>query len=284
MSEAEPLVRDISDTARWAAFHRAIETERPDAVFRDPLARRLAGSRGEAMHNALEAGNRPDWPWVVRTYLYDQFIADQIAHGADMVVNVAAGLDARPYRMELPASLHWIEIDLPAIVDYKEDVLRDQTPRCVLERERLDLADEQARREVFERLGRRAQRVVILTEGLLIYLTAGQVAELARDLARPQSFRSWIIDLASPGLVAMLNRYLQQPLGQAGAQLQFGPEEGPLFFDPHGWKPADVRPLLQTAAKLNRLRFWMRLLALLPASNGRQGRRPWGGVCLLTRA
>ncbi len=134
MGEPEPLVRDISDTARWAAFHRAVETERPDAVFRDPLARRLAGSRGEAMHNALETGNRPDWPWVVRTHLYDQFIADQIAQGADMVVNVAAGLDARPYRMELPATLHWIEIDLPGILDYKEDILRDQTPRCVLER------------------------------------------------------------------------------------------------------------------------------------------------------
>jgi methyltransferase (TIGR00027 family) len=284
VSESEPLVRDISDTARWAAFHRAVETERADAVFRDPLARRLAGSRGEEMYQALEAGNRPSWPWVVRTYLYDHFIADHVAKGADMVVNLAAGLDARPFRMALPESLQWVEIDLPGILDYKEDVLRDQTPRCALERVRLDLADEPARREIFDRLGERAKKAVIVTEGLLIYLTASQVAALARDLAHTPSFQSWIIDLASPGLVAMLNRHLQQPLGQAGAQLQFGPEEGPFFFNPHGWKPADVRPLLQTAAKLKRLPFWMRLLALLPASNGRQGRRPWGAVCLLARS
>jgi O-methyltransferase involved in polyketide biosynthesis len=42
---AEPLVRNIADTARWVAWFRAQETLRPDAVFRDPLAARLAGER-----------------------------------------------------------------------------------------------------------------------------------------------------------------------------------------------------------------------------------------------
>ena len=42
----EPF-RNISDTARWVAVYRAIESERPDAWFRDPLAKRLAGERGE---------------------------------------------------------------------------------------------------------------------------------------------------------------------------------------------------------------------------------------------
>jgi len=41
---------------------------------------------------------------------------------------------------------------------------------------------------------------------------------------------------------------------------------------------------LKTAAKLRRLDFKMRLLALLPESSGRQGSRPWGGVCVLDRA
>jgi len=41
-----------------------------------------------------------------------------------MVVNLAAGLDARPYRMSLPASLQWIEVDLPEILAYKEKISR----------------------------------------------------------------------------------------------------------------------------------------------------------------
>src|SRR5438034_11597607 len=125
MSTCEPLVRNISDTALLAAIYRARETERPDAVFCDPFARRLAGERAT-------------WAWITRTYAYDEFIKEQVREGVDMVVNLAAGLDARPYRMNLPASLHWIEVDLPGILDYKEEILRGEQPAFILDRARLD--------------------------------------------------------------------------------------------------------------------------------------------------
>ena len=72
--------------------------------------------------------------WVTRTYLFDRFIAQQIARGADTVVNLAAGLDARPYRMDLPRTLHWIEVDLPELLAYKEQALAREKPNCALER------------------------------------------------------------------------------------------------------------------------------------------------------
>lgn len=49
---AEPSIRHISDTALWAAVYRARETDRKDALFRDPFARRLAGERGEQIARA----------------------------------------------------------------------------------------------------------------------------------------------------------------------------------------------------------------------------------------
>ena len=75
-------VRNISDTARWAAYFRAQETQRPDALFRDPSAERLAGARGVAIPNTLPEGNKPAWAWVPRTSLFDQLIAPEIAAGA----------------------------------------------------------------------------------------------------------------------------------------------------------------------------------------------------------
>ncbi|HEV1993863.1 MAG TPA: class I SAM-dependent methyltransferase, partial [Candidatus Acidoferrum sp.] len=101
----QAAVRNISDTARWAAVFRARETERADALFRDPYAERLAGTLGVDIANTLPQGNSHAWAWVARTYLFDQFITQELQQGADMVVNLAAGLDARPYRMSLPASL-----------------------------------------------------------------------------------------------------------------------------------------------------------------------------------
>src|SRR5579863_1885131 len=178
-----PLLRNISDTARWAALYRARETERPDALFRDPFARRLAGERGEEIARTLAGGKDRAWPWVVRTCLFDQFIASELAAGADLVVNLAAGLDARPYRLDLPASLPWIEVDLPEILAYKEEILGDAQPRCALERVRLDLGSAGARRELFERLGARGHKALIITEGFLTYLAPEEVTALARDLA-----------------------------------------------------------------------------------------------------
>jgi methyltransferase (TIGR00027 family) len=220
---------------------------------------------------------------VGRTYLFDQFIVERLGQGVDMVVNLAAGLDARPYRMDLPATLQWVEVDLPGILDYKEAVLAGATPRCALERVRLDLSDLAARRALFERLGCRAGRALILTEGLLIYLTADAVAALARDLAAPPAFHDWILDVASPGLLRLLQKQLGPQLNRASAPLQFGPPEGPEFFVPSGWRPVRVLSPLKTAARFKRLSFWLRLAAMLQESQGRQGSRPWSGICLLEK-
>jgi methyltransferase (TIGR00027 family) len=279
---SEPLIRNISDTARWVAVYRARETERPDAIFRDVFARRLAGERGEQIAQSMPLGGNNDWSMITRTYLIDQFVAAQVAQGVDMVVNLAAGLDSRPYRMHLPSSLQWIEVDLDEILRYKEEILRDEKPVCALERIRLDLADVSARRDLFAKLGRRAKNVLVITEGLLIYLTENAVAELARDLAGVSAFRLWIVDIASPGLMRMLKKRMASQLSQA-APFRFAPEEGPAFFAQFGWKPADVQSLLKNAAKLKRLPFFLHLFALLPESEKSRRNRPWSGVCLLKK-
>src|SRR4029077_2377624 len=110
---SEPLIRNITDTARWVATYRARATERSNALFRDPFATRLGGERGEQIVAATPNVAGSDWPFVIRTYLFDRVITSELARGVDTVVNLAAGLDARPYRMTLPPSLTWIEVDLP---------------------------------------------------------------------------------------------------------------------------------------------------------------------------
>ncbi|HMI31424.1 MAG TPA: SAM-dependent methyltransferase [Candidatus Limnocylindrales bacterium] len=279
-----PLIRNISDTARWVAVYRARETERPDALFRDPYARRLAGERGEEIAVAMGARSTDDWPFTIRTLLFDSYITEHVRNGCDLVVNLAAGLDTRPYRMDLPASLRWVEVDLPEIFDYKEEALAGEKPRCSLSRVRLDLANREARCRLFAELGRDAGNALIVTEGLIVYLESQQAAALAEDLAAPAGFRSWIIDLMSPGLRRMIMRRIGSLLEEARAPLRFSPEEGPDVFLPQGWRPIEVRSFLKWAARKKRVGFGMRLLAMLPASNGRQGSRPWAAACLLGRA
>src|SRR5437762_8222050 len=95
-------IDNISDTARWVAVYRAMESARPDAIFRDPFADRLAGERGHQILDAMPHGRTYAWPMIVRTAVFDEIILDAVQkRHVDLVVNLAAGLDARPWRLPL---------------------------------------------------------------------------------------------------------------------------------------------------------------------------------------
>ncbi|HXR17351.1 MAG TPA: SAM-dependent methyltransferase [Terriglobales bacterium] len=281
MSESGPPIQNISDTARWVAYFRARETQRPDPLFHDPYAERLAGERGFEIANTLSGGTKHEWAWVARTHLFDKFLLREIQGGADLVVNLAAGLDARPYRLEPPATLQWVEVDLPEIIAYKEEILADEKPRCRLERIRLDLSDVPARRALLSELDCRASKIAVMSEGLLIYFTPEEVGALAKDLAAANHVHSWIIDLASPGQLRLMQRTMGRQLSEAGAAFKFGPPEGPNFFTRYGWEPKDIQGLMKTAAQLNRLPT--ELHSLLPEPQGLPGNFPWTGICLLNK-
>jgi methyltransferase (TIGR00027 family) len=271
----------VSDTALWVAYFRALETQRPDALFRDPFAERLAGERGFQIANTLPDGNNQEWAWMARTYLFDQFAMRVVQEGADLVVNLAAGLDARPYRLDLPASLQWVEVDFPEIVSYKEEILASEKPVCRLERVSMDLTDVQSRRALFADLNRRAKKIAILSEGLLIYFATEDVVSLAKDLAAESNIQSWVLDLASPGQLKLMQRSSGKQLSEAGAGFKFGPPEGPNFFVPFGWEPIDIKGLLKTAAQFKRSPA-----GLFPMTIGRTGAPgdfPWTGVCLFNK-
>ena len=275
------LVQNISDTAKWVAIFRAEESERPDAVFHDPFARKLAGEKGEQIANAIEFGRDNSWSFVARTFLFDEFTMRHVREGYDMVLNLAAGLDARPYRMDLPSSLQWVEVDLPGIIEEKEKVLNNETPRCNLTRIKLDLADQKARMELFKKLNSKASKILVMTEGLIIYLTSAQVASFATDLSSQKNFKRWMFDMVSPALLKMIQEKMGPALGGSGAEFQFAPEEGEEFFLQYGWKSLESRSGLKTAASLNRLNEEIMLqVAAIPETEGPKAQFPWTGVCL----
>jgi methyltransferase (TIGR00027 family) len=290
LQEGESPLKDISDTALWAAVYRTIETARSDALFKDDLAQRLAGPRGKQIVDALPEATKHAWVIVVRTYLIDRYILEVLNQGVDMVINLAAGLDARPYRMDLPAKLKWVEVDLPGLLAYKEEVLRSEKPVCSVERIGMDLSNKDSRRTLFQELERKATRVLIVTEGLLIYLSPEEASSLARDLALPATFRTWIFDLHLPGLVRVLQQQrVGSSLAQAGAPLKFTANGGPEYFVPCGWPLVSASSMLDTAAQTKRLpREWTQHAN--PSETGVGGnstpsrsRRIDGFVCSSTR-
>jgi methyltransferase (TIGR00027 family) len=244
-------IQDVSDTARWVAHFRALESERPDALFRDRHARRLAGDRGQAIAERLPRGPLA-WALAVRTRVFDELVLDEVQGGTRVVLNLAAGLDARPYRLQLPADLRWIEVDLPGIIQHKNEILAGERPSCEVERVPLDLADRAARRALLARVGSEAARVLVVTEGLLVYLDDAEVASLAADLHRAFPEGVWLIDNVAPTILARHRRMWGRTLRPANAEMKFAPAEGLAFFESRGWAPRVTRSLLDEARRLRR--------------------------------
>ena len=135
-------INHVSDTALWVAYYRAKESERPDALFHDALAKVLVGERGKIIANSMKkTGRYTEWSVISRTVIIDKFIYQLIAEGVDLVVNLGAGLDTRPYRMNLPENLKWIEVDYPDIIQFKTNLLKSEKSKCQLMHVELDLSD-----------------------------------------------------------------------------------------------------------------------------------------------
>jgi methyltransferase (TIGR00027 family) len=266
-------------------MYRALETERPDALFCDAYARRLAGARGEQLLAAMPYGRSVAWAVAVRTRVFDELILRTVQHGeVGTVLNLAAGLDTRPYRLPLPPALHWIEVDLPPLLAHKQAQLADAQPVCELEAVPLDLADGVARRALFARINATGRDMLVVTEAFLLYLPPAQVADLAAELRAQSHVRGWLLDLLTPPVVQWFQLAWNGPLARRGAQIQFGPAEGLAFFEQRGWRVREFRSTPEEAHRLGReppwACAWHGLAAVLPAGL-REAYRHLAGYVLL---
>lgn len=247
---ADALIENVSDTAFWVAHYRALENQRSDALFRDPLAGLLAGDRGKDIAQSMPKWFATNWAIVIRTCIIDDYLRSAISEGVDIVLNLGAGLDTRPYRMDLPNSLLWIEADYPDVIAFKEKQLSGENPCCRLERIKIDLANVYERRQMFASVNARAKKLLILTEGVLPYLSAEDVGSLADDLKALDHARYWIVDYFSPHVIKFRQRLLGKRM--QNAPFKFKPEDWFGFFEKHGWRRKEIRYLAEEGDRLRR--------------------------------
>lgn len=246
-------IQHVSDTALWVAHYRAKETKRENPIFQDPFAEVLVGDRGKIISDSMgETSRYTEWSVVIRTHIIDNYIQKLTQQGVDTVINLGAGMDTRPYRLSLPKSLRWIEVDYPHVIEHKEKHLSKVKPQVQLEQIALDLSDRKLRKELFKKLGSEAKKALIITEGVLPYLTPEQVTSLAEDLYSEKSFSMWIAEYFS----ASVYPYLRTPARlkqMKNAPFLFFPEDWFGFFKNLKWQPQEIRYIGEESFKLNRM-------------------------------
>lgn len=230
------FIKNVSDTAFWVAHYRAIESERSDSLFKDPFAKILVKDRASGIEKMNSTTTRwTQWSVVMRTYIIDQMIRDLISKGMTTFLNIGAGLDTRPYRMSLGAHIHWIEMDFPHVIDLKTKHLLQFKPNCQLETIGLDLANRELRKSEFKKLINLHANIVVLTEGVLPYLSQKQVSELSEDFIRHPHFKYWITEYISPKSYSYLKNPKKMKILK-NAPFEFYPEDWLGFFQERGWQ------------------------------------------------
>ena len=249
-------ITHVSDTAFWVAWYRWLETQRKDALFQDPLAGKLVGGRGKELARHMGIERAMAWSMSLRTWIIDTYIMEAISSGVDCVINLGAGLDTRPYRLDLKPELLWIEVDFANIITFKEEILEGDRPSCRLERIACDLSDDEARHALLADLNRQGRAILVLTEGVIPYLDNAAVEALARNLNEQNHISYWITDYFSPFFLSLAARGAIIKHLQKNAPFRFNPGSEPddwaRFFAACGWQIETMRFIGEEGRKIGR--------------------------------
>jgi methyltransferase (TIGR00027 family) len=272
-------IQDVSETALMVAMWRAHENDHPKPLYRDPFALKLAGERGKqiAAHFPKSRMMISCWMMAIRTRIIDELIEHAAGNGVDTVLNLGAGLDTRPYRLNLPKELLWIEVDYPNIIELKESRLAGESPACKLARIPCNLTDPKARQALLSNMTGEAKRGLVLAEGVIPYLTETDVGALADELHSQAAFRYWIVDYFS----SYVRHYEQQEtnkLRMENAPFQFDPKDYFGFFAQHGWRSKEVHWVQDAARRFGRpapasMRYWYLLRGIFMSKETREKMR-----------
>ena len=117
-------------------------------------------------------------------------------------------------------------------------------------------------------------------------LTNDDVAGLARDLHTAQSFRWWVIDIASPMLLKWMSKSWGKRVDAGNAPFRFAPEEGTKLFEPYGWREEQFRSSWLESKRLNRQMrgAWLwGLIGKLRSRAKQEALNRFSGIVLLQR-
>jgi methyltransferase (TIGR00027 family) len=256
-----PILPAVGMTVVGVAAMRAAETERPERLFSDPFAAAFVQAAGPIDRPPSDARRRrraslADWV-VVRTRFLDDLVLDACARGCRQVVILGAGLDARAFRLAWPDKLRVFEVDLAEVLEFKEQVVRDEgwRPSCERVTVPTDLSGNWSV-PLSEQGFEAGTKVAWLAEGLLAYLSSEASDSLvirAAELSAPGSRLG--LTLASAHRLQAWREAHPDGTGEPGDYVALwrsaGADQAVEWLASHGWH-AEVFDIAERAASYAR--------------------------------
>jgi methyltransferase (TIGR00027 family) len=234
-----------------------LDAEHPRSLCNDHFAKRFMDERGMQIFEPFKSETMPNISNTVRCHIIDESIRSHLIENADsLVISVGAGFDTRPYRL---TGGHWVEVDEPQIIIYKNEKLPITECANNLTRISIDFSNE----TLIEKLEayRTHKNIIIVIEGVFMYLEDDAIESTIKQLQRLFPKHTLLCDLMTKKMFDKFARSVHDKLVEAGAQFTTRPDNPAAIFERHAYAESSRTPMFKRGYELGVL--WDR--ARIPA-------------------
>jgi O-methyltransferase involved in polyketide biosynthesis len=203
----------VPETLLVTLYHRALETQRPDAIIRDRPAVEIVRQIDYDFKRFDDW--KLQWGIAVRTELFDKVVQKFLSeHPNGLIVTLGAGLCTRALRLDNQQA-QWISIDLPPVEPYWVNLIGESErnhfiTRSVTDFTWIDLVLK----------AKQDREVLFIIEGLFMYLSEAEVKSVMLNIQQKFSTAQLVVEVA--GKFVVNNTRLHRPVAITGAKFNWG--------------------------------------------------------------
>jgi methyltransferase (TIGR00027 family) len=245
----------VERTALLTAALRAAETRRPDRLYTDPYAAAFAGDLGPELLGEVRAvtfpvdaertlPSTPDYN-AIRTRLFDDLLTEAAREpGMRQVVIAPAGMDSRAFRLPWPDHIRLFEVDRPAVLAEKHEVIDPVQSTVDRTAVAVDMRDPDWTGTLVDAGYDPSLPSVWLLEGLLYYIPEPDVHAILDAVHAVTAPGSRVVaDIVNADALTLPNmRGLLDVFAGWGCPWLFGTDDPEGLFARHGFDVTAVQP------------------------------------------
>ena len=227
------------------------DAESSHPVCGDTYAKTFMNADGLRVLEAFKDETSPNATNVVRHRIIDDFLRQKLLENPELcVITIGAGFDSRPYRLTGGA---WVELDEPQVIAYKNERLPIENCRNDLQRIAMDFETDSLEEKLTAFTNRRP--VVIVIEGVFVYLNEEEIRQLLQKLHRIFPQHELICDLVSRDFFEKYSKTLHEKINGIGTAFRFTAENPENIFIANGYRRTQWISIVERASELELIKI-----------------------------
>lgn len=224
-------MKPVSKTAYYCCGVRMLDAQSKNPICNDEYAHVFMNEEGLNAFEPFRSEVHPNRSNVTRHRIIDDLIRDAIKTDPEVqIVIVGSGFDSRAFRIK---GGNWIELDEESIIAVKNEKLPLDTCSNQLTRISIDFETESLEEKL--RMYATDKKVIVIVEGVLMYLTEADVKSLLVTLKTVFANLELIADVMSLKFLRKYGASIHAKIAALGTTFRFIAEDPTRIFIQNGF-------------------------------------------------